>query len=502
MRLLLRLRPWCFLCVLLAGGLLALPGTALAHSGPELSGPDVDYIETRAPLKRSLASTADPVRRVAVILFNFTDDRRRPYTAEEARHIVFTGEDSVNAFLRESSFGRAGLVGDVFGWHTIDESSSGCRFARWAQAAREAALEDYDDDGDSYQHYVFVFPHARGCSWDGMAELPGKTSWINGELTVRVVGHELGHNLGAQHASALRCWEDGMPVALSESCTHEEYGDPFDIMGGGARHTSTWNKARLGWLSPSNLATATASGTYTLTAQEELSADVQLLRIPWGETELFYYLELRQPFGTFFDNFGAADPAVNGISLRLAPDYRSADRSSLIDTNPETPGFEDAPLAIGRTFADPAHGVWIVNRGIVAGRATVEISLGAAPAWAPETAAPRPRQPRSRVRGTGRADVLTGARLFGLAGNDLLRGLAGRDVLHGGPGRDLLLGLRGRDTLHGGTGHDVLRGGPGRDTLLARDGARDTVRCGPGTDVVVADRGDRVGRDCELVKLR
>jgi hypothetical protein len=498
MRLFLRLSLLGFLCVLLVGGVLAVPGTALGHSAP-----GVDYIETRVPLKRSLASTADPVRTVAVIMFNFADDRRRPYTADEARRIVFTGDDSVNAFLSESSFGRVGLAGDVFGWHTIDESSTGCRFERWAEAAREAALEDNDDDDeDSYEHYVFVFPHVRSCDWAGMAELPGTNTWINGELTLRVVGHEFGHNLGAYHASALRCVADGRPVAVSDSCTHEEYGDPFDIMGGGARHTSNWNKAKLGWLPASNLATASASGTFTLTAQEALTADVQLLRIPRGKTGLFYYLELRQPFGSFFDNFGAADPAVNGISLRLAPDYRSADRSSLIDTNPSTLGFEDAPLGIGRTFADPAHGVWIVNRGILDGRATVDVSLGAPPLGAQEIAAP-PRRPqaRRRMRGTARADVLTGARLFGLAGNDLLRGLAGRDVLHGGPGRDQLLGLVGRDTLHGGTGRDVLRGGPGPDTLFTRDGTRDAVWCGPGRDAVVADPGDRVGRDCELVKL-
>jgi hypothetical protein len=493
MRLFLRLSLLGLLCVLLAGGALAVPGSARAHSGP-----DIDYIETRVPLKRSLASTADPVRTVAVIMFNFADDRRRPYTADEARRIVFTGDDSVNAFLSESSFGRVGLVGDVFGWHTIDESSAGCRFERWAEAAREAALED----DDAYQHYVFVFPHVRSCGWAGMAELPGTSTWINGELTVRVVGHELGHNLGAYHASALRCVAHGRPVALSDSCTHDEYGDPFDIMGAGARHTSNWNKAKLGWLPASNLATATASGTFTLTAQEALTADVQLLRIPWGKTGLFYYLELRQPFGSFFDNFGAADPAVNGISLRLAPDYRSADRSSLIDTNPDTPGFEDAPLGTGRTFADPAHGVWIVNRGILDGRATVEVSLGAPPLGAQEIEPP-PLLPqtRGRVRGTAHADVLTGARLFGLAGNDLLRGLAGRDVLHGGPGRDQLLGLRGRDMLRGGTGRDVLRGGPGPDTLLTRDGERDAVLCGPGRDAVVADPGDWVDRDCELVKL-
>jgi hypothetical protein len=493
MRLRLRIHLRCFVCVLLAGGALAAAAPALPHGGAE-----VDYIRTRVPLERSLASSAGPVRTVAVILFNFTDDRRRPYTAEEARRIVFAGDDSVNTYLQESSFGRVSLVGDVLGWYTIDDSSKGCRFARWARAALQAAIAD--GHYASYQHYVFVFPHAPGCTWAGMAELPGTKAWINGELTMRVVGHELGHNLGAHHASGLHCTEDGRRVAVSDRCMLEEYGDPFDIMGGGARHMSNWNKAKLGWLSPSNLATASASGTYTLSAQEALTPDVQLLRIPLGERGLFYYLELRQPFGTFFDNFGAADPAVNGISVRLAPDYTTADRSGLVDTNPATPGLEDAPLGTGRTFADAARRIWIANRGIVAGQATVEISLGMRPAWAPETAARRSRPARGGG-GTPRADVLTGTRLSGLAGNDRLRGLAGRDILYGGAGRDLLAGRRGSDRLHGGTGRDVLLGGPGRDTLIARDKARDTVRCGPGRDLVVADRGDRVGPDCELVKL-
>ena len=497
MRLQLRLHLRCFVCVFLAGSALAGPAPALGDGGAE-----IDYIRTRAPLKRSLASTASPVRTVAVILFNFTDDRRRPFTAEKARDIVFTGDDSVNAYLHESSFGRVSLVGDVLGWYTIKESSAGCRFARWAEAARAAALGAYDDaDRRWYRHYVFVFPYVQSCAWAGMAELPGTSSWINGALTVRVVGHELGHNLGSHHASALRCVANGRRVALSDRCMFEEYGDPFDIMGGSARHTSNWNKARLGWLSGSNLATATASGSYTLTAQEALTADVQLLRVPRGDTGLFYYLELRQPFGTFFENFVAADPAVNGISLRLAPDYPSDVRSGLIDTNPATPDFEDAPLATGRTFADPAHGVWIVNRGVVAGLATVEITLGAPVTPASEGAASTPPRARGLVRGTGGADVLTGGRLFGLGGNDILRGLAGRDILYGGPGRDVLLGLGGADRLHGGSGRDVLRGGPGRDTLVAREGTRDTIRCGPGRDSVVADPGDRVARDCELVNL-
>jgi RTX calcium-binding nonapeptide repeat (4 copies) len=225
-------------------------------------------------------------------------------------------------------------------------------------------------------------------------------------------------------------------------------------MGGGQRHTSNWNKAKLGWLGDSNRADVTATGTYVLAAQEALTADVQLLRIPRGDG-LFYYLELRQPFGSFFDNFAPADPAVRGVTVRLAPDYSNTQQSQLIDTNPATEAFADAPLTVGEAFADPRNGVWIVNRGVFGGKATVDVSLGAPP----KTAAPSRKSRSSKPRVAGRR-------------------------LQGGPGRD------------------ILRGGPGNDTLLARDRSRDAVRCGAGRDLVLADRRDAVARDCETVKVR
>ena len=408
-----------------------------------------DFIAKRG---RTLAAASAPTRTAAVILVNFADDPRRPYTLEQARRVVFTGENSVNAYMRESSFGRAGLTGDVYGWYTIAEPTEGCPFTQWGRAAQTAASAAGVDLG-AYQHYVFVFPRIPACGWSGMAEMPGSLSWINGEPTVRVVAHELGHNLGAHHASGLRCVEGGVPVAVGGDCSLDEYGDPFDIMGGGERHTSNWNKARLGWLGGTNLATATGSGTFVLAAQESLTSEVQLLRIPRGDG-LFYYLELRQPFGSFFDNFAAADPVVRGVTVRLAPDYSNAVASHLIDTTPATATFEDAPLAVGRTFADPQHGVWVVNRGILGGKATVEVSLGAQPRMSVPMSHPRPQQAR-----------VTGRR------------------------------------IRGKRGPDVLRGGPGNDTLMARDRFRDSVLCGAGRDLVLADRRDAIGRGCEIVKF-
>src|SRR5688500_6184055 len=97
-------RLLCFLAV----ATLALPGQAFASH----------YVLKR---ERALAAAEEPTRTAAVILFNFAGDQRRPYTLEQARRVIFTGETSVNAYLRESSFGRMSLSGDVFGWFTIPE---------------------------------------------------------------------------------------------------------------------------------------------------------------------------------------------------------------------------------------------------------------------------------------------------------------------------------------------------------------------------------------------
>ena len=140
--------------------------------------------------------------------------------------------------------------------------------------------------------------------------------------------------------------------------------------------------------------------------------------------------------------------------------------------------------------------------------------------------------------------------LFGLGGDDRLRGLTGRDCLYGGPGNDRLLGGRGVDRLFGGPGNDRLHGeddapdrlsgedaregmggdrlsgesgndvlidrrgtatfsgGSGGDYVDARDASgvdrrrADRVVCGAGNDRVLADPVDDVADDCETVRRR
>jgi len=100
-----------------------------------------------------------------------------------------------------------------------------------------------------------------------LGELGGKRSWIDGEMSLRVTAHELGHNFNLLHANTLLCRDGaGAAVSFSPSCAPREYLDPWDVMGAYSptRHSHAWNLDRLGFLSQANVETVEASGRYEL----------------------------------------------------------------------------------------------------------------------------------------------------------------------------------------------------------------------------------------------
>ncbi|MDP8910556.1 MAG: hypothetical protein M3M94_00625 [Actinomycetota bacterium] len=349
----------------------------------------------------ALAGTAALVgpRKLAVVLFNFSNDTSQPFTAEQARGTVFTNPNSVSAYYSEQSFGKLSFTGklrsdgDVFGWYTIGLDSSGCRIGDWTTAARSAAAAA-GVDLSGYDHVVYAFPRASSCGWAGLGEVPGTRSWINGQFNLTTIAHEVGHNLAMHHAASQSCSDgSGRRVTISSSCTAVEYGDPFDIMGSGwTRHTSNWHKAQLGWLPAVNLADVLASGTYSLAPQERTLSAVQLLRIPRGSTGWNYCLEFRQPFGSYFDNFSTGDPVVNGVTIRLCRGYSDIVQSYLLDATPETGGFGDASLPVGRSFTDAEHGISVTTQSVSTSGASVSVTLGGSPPPppppSPDTTAP------------------------------------------------------------------------------------------------------------------
>jgi hypothetical protein len=328
-------------------------------------------------------------RKLAVIVFNFANDTRQPWTTAVVRQRVFTNSDSTSAFFKEESYdqlwltGKTGnLDGDVYGYYTLPANSGTCNYSAWASQAKTAAAADGFVAG-AYQHVMYVFPGQAACDWAGLAYMPGKESWINGDLTVRVTGHELGHNLGLNHAGSWECTSAGASVALSDSCTVNEYNDPFDNMGAyGDRHSHGWHLQQLGILQGSNIQTATGPGVYSLTSALTPTGQPTTLRIPrtrdaGGNVVDWYYLEVRESGGVF-DDFPVLDPVLSGVSIRVNDDPMLATRSKLLDTHPTSGGIGNAPLSVGETFSDGQLNITTLSAA--GGDATVQLAMGAAPA--------------------------------------------------------------------------------------------------------------------------
>ncbi len=301
--------------------------------------------------------------KVAVVLFNFTNDPSQPWTTSSVASTVFGATSSVAAYYQDVSYGTTAITGDVFNWVTVPYDNSSCRYSTWSAAALTAAHVD----ANQYANVVYMFPRT-DCQWAGLSTIGGKSSWINGFMTVRTIGHELGHDFGVHHASTFNCTKNGVRVTLSSTCTSVEYGDPFSIMGTGTNDLTNLERAQIGWLS--DIQTITTSGYYSL-APSELSGQPRLLRVARRDGTYLYF-EFRQPHGAF-DNFAQSAAVVHGVTIRLAPDLSSRVQSKLLDTTPSTATFSDAPLALNRTFTDPATGVTVTTYAVSSSGATISV---------------------------------------------------------------------------------------------------------------------------------
>lgn len=330
-------------------------------------------------LAAGTAATA-AVRKVAVILFNFSDDTSQPYTPATAAGIAFDNGNAVGNYFEEEARGAVTVTGQVFGWYTLAASKASCNNSdafTWGSQARAAAVAAGVDLAP-YTNVVYAFPYAASCPWAGLGEMPGTRSWNNGAFALRVIAHELGHNFGVHHASSLSCSAGAVRVALSSTCSSSEYGDPFTVMGGGTTaHDHATHLGQFGWLPASEIRAVGPGGPYELgSVLDGPAGSDRLLSINRGNGTWFY-LDLRSVHGAYFDNFASGAAAVNGVTVRISPDAPSptwsVSQTQLVDTTPATATYNDAPLAVGQTLTDPVSGLRITTLSASSGLATVSV---------------------------------------------------------------------------------------------------------------------------------
>ena len=288
---------------------------ATSASGPELRVIDRSAVTTDQA--GSVQAVATPVARTfAVVLINFTNLATQPWTKAAVASAVTGAAPSLKTFYEEESKGRMTVGATVYGWYTIDATTTGCDWRTWHTLGWNAATAA-GANLSTFTNVMFIWPQTSECGFAGVGYVPGSYTYINGTLSVQVMTHEVGHNFGLGHANARNCVVGGtrVTIAANASCTTQTYADPFSTMGNNAlRHNQGSQLGELGWLDASQKVVGTPGNTYTISPYLG-TGPVKLVRIPRGDGS-FFDLDVRTPYGSF-DTFAAGSPAVSGATIRL-----------------------------------------------------------------------------------------------------------------------------------------------------------------------------------------
>lgn len=323
---------------------------------------------------------ATGAQRTLAILVNFQDKPSdKPWTTSQANNLIF---GDVSNFFRENSNQQTWLSGDVAGWYTIAVNSTVCDGFAIEQKAK-AAAQAAGYVLSNYERFLMIFPQNSACGYSGMGQVGASPSsaWIHNSLTLRTVGHELGHNLGLYHAHALDCGD----ATLGSSCSNQEYGDTVDIMGysGTVGHFNGFSKERLGWLASNSIVNVSSAGNFTLKPSSAQTTGAKVLKIANGVDSTgaprYYYVEYRQPqgFDAQISDRGVIDVnnIFNGVTVRQASPSNS-NSGYMLDMTPGSNfvDMKDAALTGGRSFSD--SGMTLTTQATDSNQALVSVDFG------------------------------------------------------------------------------------------------------------------------------
>ena len=218
--------------------------------------------------------------------------------------------DTAAGFFEEVSRGTDRFTGTTFRKYSIDYTATDCLYDNTDNLS-DALIEAFEKDGfdaSEFDHIATVVPSSCGSDWSGAWAYVGgiRNDGIPYFATLSMykddvydpwyLAHELGHNLGMNHARSMECGGPLYYSADERGCSFEEYGNWNDVMGNGEGvYFGGYYQRYLGWIGAKHVVTAGRDGEFNLQPVDAGECGVQALRVPIpGESGSYFYVEFRQ----------------------------------------------------------------------------------------------------------------------------------------------------------------------------------------------------------------
>lgn len=285
--------------------------------------------------------------------------------------------DNVALFYRNNSYDRTTLTTTFTPTVVLPKTATEYGAGSWtvllADARAAALAAGYSHS--NYNFYTVATTSVPGYSFAGIAFVGGSASFLNGEFTLRVTAHELGHNFGLYHANynytpAENPLSREAYANAPNNSPSQSYGNRYDMMGVSgtttAVHFSAREKVLLDWLPRADAPIVLESGTYRVYRHDHRDVTgVRALRVPSGDSlRSHFWVSHRR-------NFTTNAYLSSGLEVVWGRPTNVSNGHLLIDTTPfsnDGPHSDsnsadnndkvDAALTIGRMFGTPDASAW------------------------------------------------------------------------------------------------------------------------------------------------